>query len=106
DRFLHGVEDGPALVRGSPLAGRHATHHLGSVSRAGLGVECAFASGEALHDQSSIFIYQNRHDCSLLSNSPIIRRFTVMDRWRGAPQPTLSPLPLLSPPRLSLSPRQ
>ena len=44
-RFLHGVEDGPAFVRGAALAGSDAADNLRAVGRASFGVESAFAAG-------------------------------------------------------------
>ena len=67
DGFLHGVENGPALVRRATLARRYAADDLSSVGRAGLGVEGAFASGQALHDQAGFLVNQ---DCHKYDSSP------------------------------------
>ncbi len=61
DRFLHGVKDGPSLVSGATLAGSHSPNDLGSVLRAGFGMESAFPPGQSLHDNSRRFIYKNAH---------------------------------------------
>ena len=60
-RFLHGVEDRPALVRGAALARRDAADNLRAVSGAGFRMKRAFAAGQALHDDSRIFIDQDCH---------------------------------------------
>ena len=63
--FFHGfanrVEDGPAFVGGAALARGDACDDLGAVIGAGLGVERAFASGEALHHESGFFVDQYAH---------------------------------------------
>ena len=61
DRFAHGVEDGPAFVRGAAFAGRDAADDLRAVRGGVLGVECAFAAGEALHQQVVLFINKDAH---------------------------------------------
>src|SRR5258708_22374447 len=59
--FLHRIEDRPSLMRGAALSGSHAADNLRAVSGSALGVESAFASGDALNDQPSGFIYEYRH---------------------------------------------
>src|SRR5579863_1646287 len=61
DRFLDGVEDRPAFVSGAALAGSDSANDLGSVLRAGFGVERAFSSSQPLYDDSRRFIYKNAH---------------------------------------------
>src|SRR5580692_297891 len=61
DRFLDGVEDGPAFVSDATLAGSDSANDLGSVLRAGFRVKCAFPSSQSLYDDSSRFIYKNAH---------------------------------------------
>src|SRR5258705_3039602 len=56
DGFADGVEYGPALVSGAAFARRDSAHDLRSVFRASLGVERAFPAGEALDDDSSLFV--------------------------------------------------
>ena len=55
------VEDRPALVRRAALAGRHAADDRGVVRRRGLGVERAFAAGQALHEQTRVLVEEHRH---------------------------------------------
>jgi len=58
DGLGDGVEDRPALVDGSALArGDPANDDSPVVCRA-LGVESAFLAGDALHDETSVFIDQ------------------------------------------------
>jgi hypothetical protein len=59
--FANRVEDGPAFVGGAALARGDACDDLGAVIGAGLGVERAFASGEALHHESGFFVDQYAH---------------------------------------------
>src|SRR5579864_2362757 len=59
--FRHCIKDRPAFMRGAAFARRHAANNVGAVSRAGLGVERAFSSGNSLDDQPRGFIYKNRH---------------------------------------------
>ena len=53
---VHAVEDRPALVRRPALAGRHAADDLRAVRGRRLGVEGAFAAGQALHDQPRVLV--------------------------------------------------
>ena len=63
--LLHGVlnriEDGPAFVGCAALAGSYATNDLGAVFSATHRVKGAFFAGNALNDESSVLIYQDRH---------------------------------------------
>ena len=49
DRVAHGVEDGPAFMRGAALAGSHAADNLRSIGSGILGVEGSFAARQSLH---------------------------------------------------------
>ena len=53
--FGDGVEDGAVEMLGAAFAGRDAADHVGAVRDHLLGVESAFAAGEALHDQRVFF---------------------------------------------------
>ena len=50
----HRVEHRPPFVYGAALPGRHAAHDLGAVILRRERVECPFATGDALHDQSRV----------------------------------------------------
>ena len=78
-RFLNGIEDRPALVCCPALAGSHTAHNLRAISSASLRVECAFAAGQALHNQSSSLINQYCHD------GPLSRFFRVETRLAASP---------------------
>ena len=56
DRFLDRIEDRPAFVGGAALAGRHSANDVGAILGAGLGVERAFAAGDALHHRPCGFV--------------------------------------------------
>ena len=55
-RFADGIEDGPAFMRSSTLAGSYAAHDLRSVRRSVLGVERSFTACQSLHNQSSFYL--------------------------------------------------
>ena len=57
----HGIEHRQVEVLGAALAGRHAADDVGAVGDGLLRVERAFLAGEALHDQSRVFVYQYAH---------------------------------------------
>src|SRR5580700_6015621 len=65
-RPLDGVEDGPTLMRRSTLAGRHTTDDelvakLIRILLAALRMERAFTSGNPLHNQPRVLVYENAH---------------------------------------------
>src|SRR5205085_12396383 len=60
--FGHRVEDGPAFVRRSTLAGRDSADNLRAILLARLGVERSFAAGQALDDYFGVLIDKNAHE--------------------------------------------
>src|SRR5207253_1293099 len=66
-RFLHAVEHRPAFVRRTAFSRSDAADNLRPVFSAALGVECALAPREALHDDSCGFIYKDAHKCLRLA---------------------------------------
>src|SRR5712664_116282 len=56
-----GVEDGALEMFGAAFAGCDAANHVRAVLDHLLGVEGAFAAGEALNEQASIFVYKDAH---------------------------------------------
>ena len=59
--FVDRVENGPAFVGGTAFAGRNSADNLRAVLRTSLGVKCAFASRQSLHDHAGRFVYKNTH---------------------------------------------
>src|SRR6266478_2439972 len=55
------IEYRPLEMLGAALSWSHATHYVGSVLDHLLRVKSAFATGETLHNQFGLFIYQNAH---------------------------------------------
>ena len=55
-RVVHAVEDRPAFVRRSTLAGRDAADDLRAVGRRRLGVERPLTAGEPLNDQPRVLV--------------------------------------------------
>ena len=80
--FLHGIEHRPAFMRGSALARRHAADHLRAIGRAALGMECAFASSNALHNQARRFVNENGHRFNFVWPQPQLfrRRLSCLRR--------------------------
>lgn len=60
--FRHGVEYGDlAFKELAALAGGHAGNHVGAEVHAVFGMECAGATGDALHDETGVFVNERCH---------------------------------------------
>lgn len=60
--FRHSIEDGDfAFKELAALAGGHTGNHIGAEVHAVFGVERAGASGDALHDQTGVFVNERCH---------------------------------------------
>ena len=91
--FVHGlgdgVEYGPVKMLCAALAGRDAADDLRAVLNHLLRVEAAFASGEALDDDASIFVNENAHVLSIERDEEKVSLMPPIPSW-----PALRSFPL------------
>ena len=66
---VHGVEDRQVEMCCAAFARRDAANDLGAVRDALLSVECAFLAGEALNENTGVFVNENAHRASLTTFS-------------------------------------
>ncbi len=57
----HRVKDRHVVNRLSPLARSDSSHDMGAIFDHFLGVKCAFAAGDALHQKFGVFVNQDTH---------------------------------------------
>src|SRR5690606_30106928 len=69
--LLYRIKYRPSQMFGAAFARGHTTDNIGSVFNHLTCVKCSLRSGESLHDNTGVFIYQYAHVCLFLRSTKI-----------------------------------